>query len=226
MMGARFTDAMLHAAEAVINRGLRLDAAALPRLAELSGTCIALEVTDINWVIYMLPGTAGLSLRRDYPGVPDARLNGAGWALLRLGMHKGNARAALSASGVQISGDIELVQQLKRILDAIEIDWEELLSKLVGDLCARKLANALRDTRRWGVRTAESLAYNFAEYQQEESRTLPTRAEMEEFLAEVDATRDDVERVEARLRRLQRAALALPETVQGTPLSRAAKESH
>jgi ubiquinone biosynthesis protein UbiJ len=41
------------------------------------------------------------------------------------------------------------------------------------------------------------------EYLQEEGRDLPTRTEVDEFLADVDRLRDDAERLEARLARLE-----------------------
>jgi ubiquinone biosynthesis protein UbiJ len=41
------------------------------------------------------------------------------------------------------------------------------------------------------------------EYLQEEGRDLPTPTEVEEFLADVDRLRDDAERLEARLARLE-----------------------
>ena len=42
-----------------------------------------------------------------------------------------------------------------------------------------------------------------AEYLQEEGRDLPTRTEVEEFLSGVDQLRDDAERLEARLARVE-----------------------
>jgi ubiquinone biosynthesis protein UbiJ len=44
---------------------------------------------------------------------------------------------------------------------------------------------------------------NIREYLQEESRDVPTRYEVERFTREVGTLRDDVERVAARLSRLE-----------------------
>ena len=48
----------------------------------------------------------------------------------------------------------------------------------------------------------ETIHENIREYLQEESGTLPSRYEVERFTRKVDALRDDVERLEARLNRL------------------------
>ena len=44
---------------------------------------------------------------------------------------------------------------------------------------------------------------NIREYLQEESRDLPTRYEVEQFSQRVGKLRDDVERIAARLKRLE-----------------------
>ena len=44
---------------------------------------------------------------------------------------------------------------------------------------------------------------NIREYLQEESRELPSRYEVERFTADVNALRDDVERLAARVQRLR-----------------------
>jgi ubiquinone biosynthesis protein UbiJ len=74
---------------------------------------------------------------------------------------------------------------------------------VIGDVAARQVANFARGLLDWGRRAGGSLATSVAEYLQEEGRDLPTRTETEEFLADVDRLRDDTERLEARLARLE-----------------------
>jgi ubiquinone biosynthesis protein UbiJ len=47
------------------------------------------------------------------------------------------------------------------------------------------------------------LTTNVVEFLQEEGRDVPTRVEVEEFLEGVDRLRDDAERLEAKLARLE-----------------------
>jgi ubiquinone biosynthesis protein UbiJ len=54
----------------------------------------------------------------------------------------------------------------------------------------------------WGSTTADTLGKDLAEYMHEESRMLPQQAEINDFLSAIDEFRSDVDRVEARIKRL------------------------
>lgn len=205
-MTAPLTQGLIATIETALNTYLRLDPATLARLQALSGKVIGLELAGLDWVAYLLPRADGIQVLGTYEGAPDAWLHGSPWALLRMGTQKGNSRetrAALFSGDVEIRGDVELGQRFKAILDTIEIDWEEILSKAVGDVLAHQAGNAARGARAWTARALNTLGQNFAEYQQEESRNLPGCAEMEEFLAAVDTLRDDVARLKQRIQRLR-----------------------
>lgn len=199
--------------EGALNRYLELDPATLPRLEKLSGKVIAVEITGTSVTLYLLPGAAGIAVHTQHEGSVDTLLRGTPWALLRMAMQKGSgANTLLSSEQVTLSGDTELAQQVKHILDDMDIDWEELLSKVVGDVLAHKVMNTARDARAWGERSLAVLGQNFTEYQQEEARNLPTRHEVNDYLKAVDVVRDDVERMAQRVRRLQSVAAQDTET--------------
>jgi ubiquinone biosynthesis protein UbiJ len=48
-------------------------------------------------------------------------------------------------------------------------------------------------------RAASTFTQNLSEYLQEEGRDVPSRTEADEFIADVDRLRDDVDRIEARI---------------------------
>jgi ubiquinone biosynthesis protein UbiJ len=82
-------------------------------------------------------------------------------------------------------------------------DFEDELSRLVGDLPARRLSQFARRAAGWMRRTHRTVGDNIAEYLQEESRDLVNRYELDEFLRGVDNLRETADRVEARLSRLE-----------------------
>lgn len=194
--------AFAHLFESALNHTLRLDPDALARVSALSGKVIAFEVSGLDWQCYLRPGAAGIVVLDGFAGAPDTYIRGTPWAMLRMAL-PGQARETFSSGAVDITGDIELGRRFKELFDAMDIDWEEQLSRLTGDVIAHELGRAARAARAFGRDTLATLGRNFAEYQQQEARNLPAASEVTEFLAAVDTLRDDAARVEARIARLQ-----------------------
>jgi ubiquinone biosynthesis protein UbiJ len=188
--------------ETVINRYLRLDPAIGSRMATLSGRCIAIDLRGLDLMLYVLPDESGIHLKGHVEGEPDTVLRGTPLGLLRLGLG-GNTEKTLFSGAVVIDGDVETGQAFKAILDGLDIDWEEQLSRLTGDLIAHQLGNAARRGRRVFRLGLDTLEKDLGEYLQEELRVLPTRIEVANFSADVTRFSMDVERLSARLKRLQ-----------------------
>jgi len=191
------------ALEEALNLYLDLDHDAKAQLARLHGRVIALQVLGVGVTLYLVPGPTRLQVLSRYDGQPDCVLRGSPLALARLSEPERGADR-LFAGEVEIHGDTELAHRFGKILGQIDIDWEEQLSRLTGDILAHELGNAARGAQRWGREARHSLGLDLKEYLQEETRLLPNRWEIEGFLAGVDEVRDDVERLEARVARLER----------------------
>ena len=191
------------AIEASINQVLALDPDTVTRLRSINGKVIAIELQGLDMALYLIPSDAGLNVFGHFEGEPDTTLRGTPAGMLRMGMAK-NAGNSFFAGDVEISGDVELGSQFREIFDSLDIDWEEHLSRITGDVVAHKVGSFIHDAVQWGRQTLDTLGRDGAEYLQEESRDLPNRFEMEEFLGEIDTIRTDVDRLEARIKRLVR----------------------
>jgi len=187
--------------ELLLNRYLSLDPELPPRLTPLYGRVIALEVLGLGLRWYLIPGPAGIQVLGEFEGEADCTLRGTPLALARLG-NEHRRTDQLFSGAVEIQGDSELGHRFGNLLGKLDIDWEEHLSKLTGDLLAHQTGNLVRGVGAWGREARASLAQDLPEYLQEELRLLPSRFEVEEFLAQVDDLRDDVERLEQRIQRL------------------------
>ncbi len=186
--------------ERAINAVIALDPDTERRLSRLEGRVIAIELRGIGLSLFAAPGREGLRLMGHFEGDPDTTLRGSPLALLRMGA--GGTRG-LFAGDVVIEGNVEVGQRFKHILDALEIDWEEHLSRLTGDIIAHQIGNALRGLASWGRTASETLARDSGEYLQEELQVLPGRGEVDHFMDQVDTVRADVDRLEARIRQLE-----------------------
>ena len=103
-----------------------------------------------------------------------------------------------------IHGNLQTATRFQKLLQRLNIDWEEQTARLIGDFPARKLGNLFRSVHHWGQQTLETLFVNTGEYLQQESRDVPPAPEIQSFLDNVDDFRQDVDRLEQRLKRLQR----------------------
>ncbi len=107
-----------------------------------------------------------------------------------------------------MSGDAELAQRLQRLAAGFDPDWQQPFVAAFGEIVGVQVASAAAAALRGAKRTAEGLARSGAEYLTEESRDVVARAELAAFNDDVDALRDDVERIAARIARLPRVEVA------------------
>jgi ubiquinone biosynthesis protein UbiJ len=186
--------------ERSVNRLLRLDPETLRRFGEIDGKTICVDLgIDLGgdpFVLFVTPSADGLRLRRAHNGAPDVTLRGSIPVFARL------ARTGIAVGELQISGDIELGSRFKRILEDIDPDFEEPLSRVVGDVAAHQIARAARAGVTWGRHAVSTLAQDTAEYLQEETRLLAPRVRVEEFMQAVDRLRADTDRLQKRLEQI------------------------
>jgi ubiquinone biosynthesis protein UbiJ len=187
--------------ESLLNRNVAASSAARALCQRLDSKVLALHVDGVPLSVYFKSHGEHMTLHTDHAGTPDATLSGTPLSLLRLA---GPApEAALRGGAVHIEGDAEVAQTFSELLKAAQPDLEEELSRVVGDVAAHQIGNVARTALGFARRAHDTLLQNVAEYLQEEGRDVPSRTEADEFLHGVDRLRDDVERLEARLKLLE-----------------------
>jgi len=195
---------LLASVELGINRVLRLDSTALPRLALLSGRVIAVDCRNPTLRLFILPSDEGLMLAAHWEAEPDCTLRAPASSLLNLALSK-DKTAALHSPDVELDGDSGVLLELAKILQDLELDWEYELSRWLGPVATQLLSSHLRSRTRWYRQGFASLGQNLSEYLAEESRTLVGRREAEARFSELDRIKLDLDRLEARLERLSRS---------------------
>ncbi len=189
----------LQAMETVLNALIERDPEARTRLAAWHGRVIAIALRGTGLTLYFVPDAAGrLQLLGRYEGEPDALIEGSPLDLMRAS-DKREGLAQLFAGHVRLHGDTELAHRFSEVLGGLEIDWEEQLSRYVGVVAAHELARIGREVSDEGRRLGGLFARNLSEYLTEEVRLLPHPFETEAWIRQVEDTRDDVERLAARI---------------------------
>jgi ubiquinone biosynthesis accessory factor UbiJ len=197
------TPGLLRPFESLLNRHIAASGRARARLAELDGRSMELRFAATPVRIRLASSGGALAVRPAGEEPADAVIEGTPLAFLRLAT--GEATRSIRAGGMDVQGDAEIAEGFRRLLDAARPDLEEELSRLTGDVAAHYLARFAREAAGFGRRAGDLFARNVTEYLTEESRDLPVRFEVEEFLEDVDRLREAVDRLEARVAASERA---------------------
>ncbi len=194
------------AVEQLLNRVISMDEVTQQRLAELHGRRIAIEFKEWNLTLLFVPDAQGrLQLSTDDVAAADATIRATPFDFAET-IRMERKEDQVFKGKITLDGDTRLAQRFSDILAMLEIDWEEQLSKLTGDVAAHQLGGMLRGFQRWARRNQRVMRDNLGEYLTEEKQLLPTAFEVAEWRGEVDRLRDDVDRLAARVVRLLSAA--------------------
>ncbi|MGD9603464.1 MAG: SCP2 domain-containing protein [Gammaproteobacteria bacterium] len=191
-------------AEAVM-RVLRTDSLASARLASLAGRVIAIRVDGFDATFYAAIDADRLLLATGTAREPDVMLSG------RLTDFASFARArqeaqAVPAGRVQIQGDLATAQAVQRLLDELDIDWEALLARRIGDVAARQVGRGLRHGIGWLRDARAAWLEDVPAFLTREQRWVPSAEEIEQFARDGMTLGSDVDRLAARIARLRERA--------------------
>lgn len=179
------------------NKLLGMDPDVLLHCRELQGRIIAIELVDLEKTIYFHPGSWGLRLSLQLPAKEvDATIRGRLFSLINMSQQQDKISTSIQER-IEISGDTAAAQQFQKILTGLDIDWEEQLAKISGDIAAYRIAQGLRNTHQWVKDSLSSITLSSREYLQEEAHYMPTLPEFEHFKQAITDIRNDVDRIEA-----------------------------
>ena len=185
----------------VLNRNIRTTTPARELCAKLAGTVVAIRVRDTALAAWFVIGEESLELVMECEAEPDVVISGSLLTLARMAGESG--MDALRDGSLELTGDAHAAERFQRLMAYVKPDLEEELSGVVGDIAAHRIGDIARGIRDWTRDARSTMGANIREYLQEESRDLPSRYEVDRFAERVGTLRDDVERLEARLDRLQ-----------------------
>ena len=129
--------------------------------------------------------------------IPDAKVTIPPSLLLRL-----IAKDEAAKLQIKIEGNTHFATELAKVFSNMRWDYEDDLSKLVGDIPANKIGQLGRNAAKTVQETSINLAEMFSEYWQEEKPMIAKKRHIEQFNAQVDTLRADVARFEKKLAKL------------------------
>ncbi len=196
--------ALLQPLEFAINRLIARDPHIIRVLsAAAADKIITIRCTSLpRWQVSLLINNDRIMLLSAQQDTPDACLAGSHRALSGVLLSDDQA-TALHDPDIELSGDVQLVQRLHRALNQLDINWQDLLGPLLGDIGTRAVDTGWQHSRDTALHAASAMKRNVTDFVQEEAGLTPTRQQVQHFTDELDALRLRVDRLNARIQHLQ-----------------------
>jgi ubiquinone biosynthesis protein UbiJ len=202
------TDPAIHTAavaalEAAANQTLKLDPTAYQRLSVFSGQVFHIDCDQPKFNVYLCPEQSFLRFTAFYDGEATTTIRGSGSEFTKLATSK-DPGGVLINSNIKLEGDSAPLIELQKVLSELELDWEAPLVESLGDVLGHQLANIFRALANWGRKAKVNSARQWRDFILEEARLAPSRAEVENFFSANNQLTQQLDRIEGRLRKLQR----------------------
>lgn len=188
--------------EKALKAYLQLDPDSTQKVAKLDGKLVALELRGLNMTLFFVGEQHKLAIRSIADETVDAVISATPLMLAQMTLQKTASKAVFSGQ-MKISGDLDSAQALQDILADVDIDWEEHLAGLVGDVVAHQVGRSVRGLFNWATNSGSSLQEDLSEYLLHEAKLLPDAEDIENFLNKVDTIRADIDRFSVRLDRYE-----------------------
>ncbi|MDI9244329.1 SCP2 sterol-binding domain-containing protein [Marinobacter sp. CHS3-4] len=190
--------------ERAVNRALELDPAGRKSLmSALSGPVQFTVEAPLHLTLSLIPSEVGIQVASQPPDDPALELAGRPMAFAALATGDDQV---FSEGRIRVVGDMALAHQFQRAIDQLDPDYEAAMAEYVGDVPAHFIGQRLRGTVKWSRQAFRSLNANVEEYIHEESQSLPGRRELEATFQDIDQLSLRAERLDARIRQLEKPA--------------------
>ncbi len=200
--------AVVTAVEALVNRVLTLDSAAVAKIETLEGSVIKVSATSLNISITIHACNSRLIISSNDekfdPSEVNATIEGSPLALYRWVLPKLDVDANNTdyLSDIIIHGNTQKALQFQLLLSELDLDWESDIANIIGDIPAHFIGQKIRTSFQWGKQTQQSLQANIEEHLIEESRMLPHRIELQEQFDKINELQRSTDELEARITKL------------------------
>jgi len=182
---------------------MQQDKQTLAAIRELSGKLIKIVITGPDTSEFLLFDTRGVIIKTEHDAKPNVTIKARPLTFIGLLLNRDDKLTTFSPD-MEIIGDTGLAQRFQQIIKNMEIDWEEHLSHWLGDTAAHKLGRIFRQSREFLKETHQTISMDISDYLRYEKDMLPDQDVIDEYISAVDVLRDDAERLQMRIARLQK----------------------
>ncbi len=193
-------NSLLSPVASIINLGIDANPEAQDLCDALDGRSLRLVIKPLPDPILIASSDGALEASTDAEQQADAEITGTLIELNRLMFI--DSQAPLREGHVEITGDIEIADRFRELLLCARPDLEEKLADWFGTSMATQLSSFVRETQEWVTDITEDLNDHVTDYLHDKTGRFPTHQEVGKQFAAVDEFVNAVERLEARIKRL------------------------
>lgn len=192
----------LMALQKAINQALSLDDTRTAKIQALHGKVLEIIISPLNVHFFIRFMDRELQLLPSHNEPPQTIIHSSPLGLIRLSVLPASKVRSLFNDAIKISGDVALGQDVKRLFDELDIDWEGHLAHFTGDVVAHQIGSFVRKGLSFKQQINASMRQNITAYVQDEQRLFPSREETNDFFNDVDEVSLRVERLTAHINQL------------------------
>lgn len=195
--------ALLFPVETLVNGLIARDSHVAGNLFRFRGKRVEARTPQMGLnLLFEADGIRLRALDSEAPGEPaDVTVRGTAPQLFRL---LTGTEQPLADRKIRVEGDAELLLDLQRALDEIDVRWEDYLGPILGDILTGGLSSAVTDARDLARDAGGNIKRNLENFVQYEAGVMPTPEELELFTARIDELRLRLDRLRARVEIISR----------------------
>ncbi|MGI9250844.1 MAG: ubiquinone biosynthesis accessory factor UbiJ [Pseudohongiellaceae bacterium] len=191
---------LLTTLENLINATLASDDHLAAQATTFKGKSLAIIVHQPSLKLRLSFHTGGINLtplNDDATAETDAQLEGKLKDLLPL-LLPNNQAQPLANPTLTLGGDILFIQELQHTAQSLDIDWEDCLTPLLGDVFTNSLTTLITSGQKLKTDAQHSIKRNLKHYLTEETATLVARPELTPLVQDIEALTLRIDRLAAR----------------------------
>lgn len=189
--------------EKALNKALKTDPESLNRLKDIAGTRFKVVLTDINLTLIFEATDTAINIYKEDECVSHVTVKGSSLAFLQSFLAGNNAASAKKFS-LHIEGNTHTAQSWQQLFSHMDIDWQALLEPVIGEQPAYHGIKAFGFLKKQIIKTKNKIMQDGAEYLKHEKKVLVPEHLAKHFSREVTDVSQAVDRLEARIQRLEK----------------------
>ncbi len=165
------------------------------------GKIILIDLSNTSTMIYILMGDKGMEIANQPVEKPDLMVRATPLELIQY-FFQSRSQSVPSSGEIELTGNIGLAQKIQNVFMNLDFDLEDAISKVIGDEFSHGLFFTFRkfvENINYGK---QELANNFAEILKYEKDIVIDNAEVRRFNQSVDQLRDEVDKLDFRIKRI------------------------